>query len=56
MIAGLPTIAMGLLTLAMPPSAAASLLLVPSFVTNVWQLWLGPSFAAAAGFGRCSPA
>ncbi|WGS45822.1 sulfite exporter TauE/SafE family protein [Burkholderia sp. JSH-S8] len=41
---GLPTIAMGLLTLAMPPSAAASLLLVPSFVTNVWQLWLGPSF------------
>ena len=35
---------MGLLTLAMPPSAAASLLLVPSFVTNVWQLWLGPSF------------
>ncbi|KVQ53273.1 hypothetical protein WT21_05665 [Burkholderia territorii] len=41
---GLPTIAMGLLTLAMPPSAAASLLLVPSFITNVWQLWLGPSF------------
>ena len=43
---GLPTIAMGLLTLAMPPSAAASLLLVPSFITNVWQLWLGPSFGA----------
>ncbi|MBU9661054.1 sulfite exporter TauE/SafE family protein [Burkholderia multivorans] len=41
---GLPTIAMGLLTLAMPPSAAASLLLVPSFVTNVWQLAIGPSF------------
>ena len=41
---GLPTIAMGLLTLAMPPSDAASVLLVPSFVTNVWQLWLGPSF------------
>ncbi|MGK8795714.1 sulfite exporter TauE/SafE family protein [Burkholderia cenocepacia] len=41
---GLPTIAMGLLTLAMPPSAAASLLLVPSFITNIWQLWLGPSF------------
>ncbi|EAY70687.1 hypothetical protein BDAG_03491 [Burkholderia dolosa AU0158] len=41
---GLPTIAMGLLTLAMPPSAAASLLLVPSFVTNVWQLALGPAF------------
>ncbi|MDN7944497.1 sulfite exporter TauE/SafE family protein [Burkholderia multivorans] len=43
---GLPTIAMGLLTLAMPPSAAASLLLVPSFVTNVWQLAIGPSFGA----------
>ncbi|KWA09770.1 sulfite exporter TauE/SafE family protein [Burkholderia territorii] len=43
---GLPTIAMGLLTLAMPPSAAASLLLVPSFITNVWQLWLGPSFGS----------
>ncbi|ONX46647.1 hypothetical protein A8F11_13745, partial [Burkholderia cenocepacia] len=43
---GLPTIAMGLLTLAMPPSAAASLLLVPSFITNVWQLWLATSFGA----------
>jgi uncharacterized protein len=43
---GLPTIAMGLLTFAMPPAAAASLLLVPSFVTNVWQLWLGPSVRA----------
>lgn len=40
---GLPTIAMGLLTFAMPPAAAASVLLVPSFVTNVWQLWLGSS-------------
>ncbi|WP_407655468.1 sulfite exporter TauE/SafE family protein [Burkholderia alba] len=45
---GLPTIAMGLLTFAMPPSAAASVLLVPSFVTNVWQLLLGPSVRALA--------
>jgi uncharacterized membrane protein YfcA len=30
----------------MPPVTAASLLIVPSFVTNVWQLLAGPSFAA----------
>ncbi|QEI06999.1 sulfite exporter TauE/SafE family protein [Pigmentiphaga aceris] len=35
---GLPTIAMGLLALGMPPATAAALLLVPSFVTNVWQI------------------
>jgi hypothetical protein len=34
---GLPTVAMGLLALAMPPAQAAALLVVPSFVTNVWQ-------------------
>ncbi|HEY0438739.1 MAG TPA: sulfite exporter TauE/SafE family protein, partial [Xanthobacteraceae bacterium] len=34
---GLPTVAMGLLGLAMPPAQAAALLLIPSFVTNVWQ-------------------
>lgn len=45
---GLPTIAMGLLTLAMPPAAAASLLVVPSLVTNVWQLLRGPAFGALA--------
>jgi uncharacterized membrane protein YfcA len=38
---GLPTIAMGLLGTVMPPAAAASLLIVPSFVTNVWQLLAG---------------
>ncbi|KVU50275.1 hypothetical protein WK69_09105 [Burkholderia ubonensis] len=48
---GLPTIAMGLLTLAMPPSAAASLLLVPSFITNVWHR-LGRPVAAASRFGQ----
>jgi uncharacterized protein len=40
---GLPTVAMGLLALAMPPAEAAALLLAPSFVTNVWQLFAGPS-------------
>jgi uncharacterized membrane protein YfcA len=41
---GLPTVAMGLLGLAMPPIEAAAILLVPSFVTNVWQLLAGPAF------------
>jgi uncharacterized membrane protein YfcA len=43
---GLPTVAMGLLATAMPPPDAAAILLVPSFVTNVWQLLAGPSFLA----------
>ncbi|MBP0444818.1 sulfite exporter TauE/SafE family protein [Roseomonas sp. SSH11] len=43
---GLPTVAMGLLGLAMPPVQAAALLLVPSLVTNVWQLLAGPGLAA----------
>ncbi|HEY0218358.1 MAG TPA: sulfite exporter TauE/SafE family protein [Afipia sp.] len=45
---GLPTIAMGLLAITMHPADAAALLLIPSFVTNVWQLWAGPSFRALA--------
>ena len=43
---GLPTLAMGLLGTVMPPVVAASLLIVPSFITNVWQLFSGPSFAS----------
>lgn len=46
---GLPTVAMGLLALAMPPAEAAALLIVPSFVTNVWQLLAGPGFVALIG-------
>lgn len=42
---GLPTVAMGLLGTLMPPAAAVALLIVPSFVTNVWQLFSGPSLA-----------
>ncbi len=45
---GLPTIAMGLLGSFMAPPAAAALLVVPSFVTNVWQLAAGPSFRRLA--------
>lgn len=43
---GLPTVAMGLLGLAMPPVQAASLLIVPSMVTNLWQLAAGPALGA----------
>ncbi|MDF3150780.1 sulfite exporter TauE/SafE family protein [Mesorhizobium sp. XAP10] len=41
---GLPTVAMGLLAVTMPPAQAAALLLIPSLVTNLWQLLTGPSF------------
>ena len=41
---GLPTVAMGLLSVLISPLAAASLLIVPSLVTNVWQLMAGPNF------------
>ena len=45
---GLPRVSVGLLTLVMPPAKAASLLIVPSFVTNVWQLAAGQSFLRLA--------
>ena len=44
---GLPTVAMGLLGLVMPPVQAAALLVVPSLATNVWQMLAGPVFGAA---------
>jgi len=46
---GLPTVAMGLLGAFMPPAAAAAILVVPSFVTNVWQLLGGPATADLLG-------
>lgn len=45
---GLPTVAMGLLGLAMAPAQAAALLVVPSMVTNVWQLAAGGRFVHLA--------
>lgn len=39
---GLPTVAIGLLGLVMAPAQAAALLVIPSLVTNVWQLAAGP--------------
>jgi uncharacterized membrane protein YfcA len=41
---GLPTVAMGLLGLAMAPAEAAAMLVVPSLITNLWQLFSGPRF------------
>lgn len=40
---GLPTISVGLLGLVMTPMQAAALLIVPSMVTNIWQLCDGRS-------------
>jgi len=45
---GLPTVSMGLLALVMPPLEAAAVVLLPSFVTNVWQLAAGPALASVA--------
>jgi uncharacterized membrane protein YfcA len=38
---GLPTVAMGLLSLMMVPAEAAAYLIIPSAVTNVWQFLAG---------------
>ncbi|KHK63845.1 MULTISPECIES: sulfite exporter TauE/SafE family protein [Pseudomonas] len=38
---GLPTIAMGLLGLALSPAQAAALLIIPATLTNLWQLAFG---------------
>jgi uncharacterized membrane protein YfcA len=40
---GLPTVSMGLLGLVMSPLEAALLLVVPTIVSNVWQLVSGPN-------------
>jgi len=43
---GLPTVAIGVLSLVMAPAEAAAMLVVPSLVTNIWQLLAGPAFGA----------
>ncbi|CAM3346912.1 hypothetical protein SAMN04488021_14214 [Paracoccus aminovorans] len=45
---GLPTLAMGVLGALLSPLVAASLLIVPSMVTNLWQLLAGPRIGALA--------
>ncbi len=38
---GLPTVAMGLLAVTMPPSQAIAIVIVPAVVTNIWQTFVG---------------
>jgi uncharacterized membrane protein YfcA len=40
---GLPTVAIGLLSLFMTPAQAIVLLAMPTMTTNLWQLFIGPS-------------
>ena len=40
---GLPTVAVAVLTLTMPPALAAALYVLPAVATNVWQSVAGPS-------------
>jgi uncharacterized protein len=40
---GLPTISMGRMAVVMPPVRAAAILILPSLVTNVWQMLAGPA-------------
>jgi uncharacterized membrane protein YfcA len=44
---GLPTVAMGLLGVTMLPTQAAALLLIPSTITNLWQLAAGGHFRSS---------
>jgi hypothetical protein len=41
---GLPTVAVGLLSLMMSPGEAAALIVIPALLTNIWQGWFGPAF------------
>ncbi len=43
---GLPTFVMGVLSAVMSPVSAASFLVIPSFVTNIWQLFAGLNLRA----------
>jgi uncharacterized membrane protein YfcA len=45
---GLPPISMGLMALVLAPAQAAALVLIPSLVTNLWQMTAGPGLIAAA--------
>jgi hypothetical protein len=41
---GLPTVAVGILSLIMSPGEATALIVIPALITNIWQGWFGPSF------------
>jgi uncharacterized protein len=40
---GLPTVVMGILSIAMPPAQAAALMVLPAIGTNIWQMAAGPA-------------
>jgi len=46
---GLPTVAMGLLSIAIPPVQAAAVIVIPAVATNIWQILAGPALVALAG-------
>ncbi len=39
---GLPPVSMGLLAVAMPPTHALAIVIVPAILTNIWQTFSGP--------------
>lgn len=41
---GMQVVAMGVLSVIMPPVQAAAMLAIPSIATNLWQLFTGPAF------------
>jgi hypothetical protein len=43
---GLPSISIGLLALIMTPAEAAAIMIFPTFVTNLWQMLVGPHLMA----------
>lgn len=45
---GMPTISVGLLGLVMSPMQAAALILMPTFVSNLWQSFTGPHLISMA--------
>lgn len=45
---GMPIVAMGLMGLVMPTVEAAAILVVPGFITNIWQMAVGPGFRPIA--------
>lgn len=45
---GLPTIVMGLLSIAMPVAQAAATIVIPAVATNIWQILAGPALLALA--------
>jgi len=45
---GLPTVSMALMSIVLAPIEAAAVLVIPTLVTNVWQMFAGPALIAMA--------